>query len=77
MRAVPAGTMTLDACNAFTTSVGVKPSAASKRRVEIDDDLTLLAAERRRRRQARDGEQPDPDEVQAVVEDLLLGHVLD
>jgi len=28
MRAVPAGTITLDACNAFTTSAGVKPLAA-------------------------------------------------
>ena len=30
MRAVPAGTITLDACSAFTTSVGENPLAASR-----------------------------------------------
>ena len=30
IRAVPAGTITLEACSAFTTSVGVKPLATSK-----------------------------------------------
>ena len=30
MRAVPAGTITFDACSAFTTSVGEKPLACSR-----------------------------------------------
>ena len=45
-------------------------------RIDIDIDLPLLAAERPRRRQARNGEQLHPDEVQAVVVDLLLGQRL-
>ncbi len=45
MPAVPArGMMTLEACSAFTTSVGEKPFAARRGRVKIDIDLTLLAA---------------------------------
>ena len=39
MRAVPAGTMTLEACSAATTSVGDKALGLQPRRVDIDVDL--------------------------------------
>ena len=50
-----------------------QPLGAELGRVDVDDDLALLAAVGRRDRQARDGEQPGAQEVEAVVEDLLLG----
>ena len=50
-------------------AVGARPLG-----VDVDDDLALLAASGgRRRREARDREEPDPEEVQPVVEELLLG----
>ena len=48
MRAMPAGTMTLVACSALTTSICEKPLALQLRGIDVDDDLPLLAAERRR-----------------------------
>ena len=76
MRAMPAGTITLVVCSALTTSICDKPLGAELGRIDVDDDLALLAAVGRRDRQARDGEQLDAQEVEAVVEDLLLGQRL-
>ena len=53
MRAVPAGTMTLDACSALTTSFGERPWPPSAWRIDVDVDLPLLAAEGRRRGRGR------------------------
>jgi hypothetical protein len=46
------------------------------RRVEADDDLARLAAIRRANREAGDREQLQPQEIERVIEDVLLGNRL-
>ena len=45
-------------------------------RVDVDDDLALFTAEGRRHGQSGNSEQLEAEEVQAIIEDLLLGQRL-
>ena len=56
--------------------VGREAFGGAGDRIDVDHDLPRLAAVGRGRRHALDGEQADADEVEAVVEELLLGEGL-
>src|SRR6266852_410894 len=45
-------------------------------RIDVHIDLALPASERRRTGKAGNGEQSHPDEIEAVIEDLLFGEGL-
>ena len=55
---------------------GRQPLGGECLRVDVDDDLAFFPAERRGRRKPGNREQADPNEVQAVVVELLLGESL-
>ena len=76
MRACPAGRITLLFASAATTSCGRHAARLHLARREIHHHLPAAPAVRRGRRQARDREQAQPQEVQAVVEQLLLAQAV-
>ena len=61
---------------AFTTSSGESPFDLQRLRVQIHLNLALLAAVGIGNRDARHRDQPDADEIDAQVAQLLLGETL-